>query len=77
MTRDPIVDEVRKVREELASRFNYDIDALFDGLERKQREGDQKTVSFPPRPRSKPRVVPFPSLHGSEESTQAPIDAGG
>lgn len=76
MTSDPIIDEVRKAREEVASRFNYDINALFDDLERKQREGDQKTVSFPPRPRSKPRVIPFSSLHGSEESTQAPVDAG-
>ena len=31
--KDPIVDEVRRVREELAREANYDISTLFDNAE--------------------------------------------
>ena len=51
MIRDPIVEEVRKAREEYAKRFNYDLDAMIDDLERRQRESGRETVSFPPKPR--------------------------
>jgi len=51
MIRDPIVDEVRKAREEYAKRFGFDLDAMFNDLERRQRESGRKTVSFPPRRR--------------------------
>jgi hypothetical protein len=30
---DPIVDEVRKAREEYARSFNYDLKAMFDDLQ--------------------------------------------
>jgi hypothetical protein len=30
----PIVEEVRKVREEHAARFNYDVDAIFEDLKK-------------------------------------------
>jgi len=33
---DPIIDEVRRVRDEHAARFNYDLDAIFRDI--KQRE---------------------------------------
>jgi hypothetical protein len=52
MTRDPVVDEVRKAREEYAKQFNYDLDAMFDDLERRQRESGRATVSFPPKRRT-------------------------
>lgn len=52
MIRDPIVDEVRKAREAYAKQFNYDLDAMFDDLQRQQRESGRTTVSFPPKRRS-------------------------
>jgi hypothetical protein len=58
MIRDPIVDEVRKAREEYAKQFNLDLDAMFDDLQRRQRESGRKTVSFPPKQR--PAVVAAP-----------------
>ncbi len=36
MSEDPIVAEVRSVRERLAARFNYDVHAIFDDLRRNQ-----------------------------------------
>jgi len=52
MIRDPIVEEVRKAREEYAKQFNFDLDAMFDDLERRQRESGRETVSFPPKRRA-------------------------
>ncbi|MBI4024903.1 MAG: hypothetical protein HY360_07970 [Verrucomicrobia bacterium] len=36
MTDDPIVAEVRRARDKLARKFNYDIHAIFDDLRRRQ-----------------------------------------
>jgi len=37
MNHDPIVDEVRRVRDELARRFDYDLRAIGEDLMRRQR----------------------------------------
>jgi len=53
MTDDPIVAEVRSVREKYARRFNYDLDAICRDLQEKQQRSQRPTVSFPPkRPRA-------------------------
>ena len=36
MRKDPIVEEIHKIREAHAQRFNYDLDAMFADLQRKQ-----------------------------------------
>ncbi len=36
MKDDPIVAEVRRVRDQLARKFNYDIHAIFEDLRRRQ-----------------------------------------
>jgi len=36
MRKDPIVEEIHKFREAHARKFNYDIDAIFADLQRKQ-----------------------------------------
>lgn len=46
---DPIVDEVRNVREAHAARFNYDLDAIFRDLKELEKKSGRKFVSFPPR----------------------------
>ena len=45
---DPIVEEVRKARDEYAKRFNYDLDAICQDLRNKQGTDGRKVVSFPP-----------------------------
>lgn len=46
---DPIVEEVRKLREEHAARFNYDVDAIFEDLKRLERERDLTVTSREPK----------------------------
>lgn len=36
MWEDPIVEEVHRIREQLAAKFNFDIKAIFDDLRRRQ-----------------------------------------
>ncbi len=61
---DPIVAEVRKVREEFARKFNYDLHAMCEELRREQKLSGAKVVSFPPRP---PQVFPVKSNVGAEK----------
>ena len=49
MIDDPIVDEVRKARDEYARKFNYDLDTICLDLQRKQDASHRKLVSFPPK----------------------------
>jgi hypothetical protein len=46
---DPIVEEVRKLRENHADRFNYDVDAIFDDLKRLELELGGTVVSLQPK----------------------------
>ncbi len=46
---DHIVEEVRRIREEHAAEFNYDLDAIFADLKRLEAESKQPRVSFGPR----------------------------
>ena len=45
MWKDPIVEETRKLREEYASKFNHDIDAIFEDIQKRQAQAPQKPVS--------------------------------
>ena len=44
-----IVEETRRIREDLAAQFNYDLEAIFKELKEKERSGKRKLVSFPPK----------------------------
>ena len=49
---DPIVAEVRRVREDLAAQFNYDLSAIIDNARRRTEElarAGHNVVSLPPR----------------------------
>ncbi len=50
MCDDPIVAEVRRVRDAHAAKFNYDLDAIFRDIKEKERESGLKFVRYPPRP---------------------------
>lgn len=44
---DKIVEEVRRVREEHAERFGYDLEAIFADVQKQQRESGRELISFP------------------------------
>ena len=49
MKNDPIVDEVRNVREAHAERFNYDLEAIYHDLKEQEQKSRRSFVSYPPR----------------------------
>lgn len=55
MTKDPIVDKVRRIRQQYAARFNYDLVAIFRDLQERQKCGEFAVVSRKPR---RPTVRP-------------------
>jgi len=49
MLQDAIVEEIHKIREEYAKSFNYDLDAIFADLQKKQAESGREVVKLPPK----------------------------
>jgi hypothetical protein len=49
MVPDPIVEEIKRIREEYAARFNYDLEAIVRDVQRRQEDGEHKVVRRPPR----------------------------
>lgn len=52
MYKDEILEELWKIREEHAARFNYDLDAMCEDLKRseeEERKRGRKFVSFDPK----------------------------
>ena len=45
---DPIVDEVRRIRDAHAARFNYDLDAIYRDIKEQEKASGRKFVSFAP-----------------------------
>jgi hypothetical protein len=43
---DPVVEEVRRVRDQQAAELNYDLAAIFERARRRQRQSRRETVSF-------------------------------
>jgi hypothetical protein len=58
MCDDPIVAEIRRIREEHAKKFNFDVHAICEDLRRLERESGRVYVSRPPR---RPAVQPPPA----------------
>ena len=50
MNDDPIVASVRKIRDELAATFDYDVHAIFADLRRREAELGDRLVTQPQRP---------------------------
>jgi len=55
MREDPIVAEVHRIREMLAAKFNFDIDAIFADMQRRQAALGDRLVS--PRTRAEPTAL--------------------
>jgi len=49
MWRDPIVDEIRKVREQHAAKFKHNLKAICRDLKEQEKRSCWKLVSLPPR----------------------------
>ena len=46
MHEDEIVKETRRLRDEYAKKFNYDVDLIYEDLKRKEAESGRTYVSF-------------------------------
>jgi len=53
MWTDKILEETRKIRESYALEHNYDIDAIFNDIQKRQSRKKRKLITRPPR---KPNV---------------------
>lgn len=76
---DPIVDEVRSVRDAHAAMFNYDLDAIFQDIKEQEKKSGLKFISYPAR-RTEPNeaipptgaAVPIPPGPTSVETIPTP-----
>ena len=66
MWRDPIVEEVRAIRDAYAKAFDYDLDAIFNDLKKQQAGSDAAFVILSPK-----RIKPACPLKPAFE-TKAP-----
>ena len=49
MPKDPIVEEVRRVRENEAAKHGFDVKAILMAAKKRQRRSGRKVVSFVPK----------------------------
>ena len=61
MKDDPIVADIRAIRNELAAQCGYDLKELFRQLRKRQASSGRKYVRYPAR-----RIVPAEMTKGSE-----------
>ena len=67
---DPIVEEVRRVRDAHAAMFNYDLDAIFQDIKEQEKKSGLKFVSYPPR-----RTEPNQALQPTGAAISVPPDS--
>jgi hypothetical protein len=60
---DPIVEEVRRIRDQQAAELNYDLAAIFEQARRRQRRSKRKTVSLANAVESESRLERQPVSH--------------
>ena len=46
---DPVITEVRAIRDEYAARFDYDVGRMFQDLRDRQNASDRRYVCYPAR----------------------------
>jgi hypothetical protein len=49
MWQDPIVEEVRRARDEHAAKFDYDLKRIFADVREQERTSGRKYVTLPPK----------------------------
>ena len=50
MKDDPIVTEIRKIREAHAARFNYDLRAIYEDIKKQEQACEQELHRLAPKP---------------------------
>lgn len=58
---DPIVEEIRPIRDAHAQQFGYDPRAIYEDLKRFEREHNLEMVSFPSKPAISTKLGPSPA----------------
>ena len=53
MALDPIVEEIRRIRDAQAAKYNYDVQAIFAAARKRQRRSGRKVVSLVPKKKQK------------------------
>jgi hypothetical protein len=72
MWKDPIVTETRQLREQYASQFAHNADAIFQDILRRQSLPGKRLVSFQPRrpvlapTTAQPVIAPDPALEAAQ-----------
>lgn len=56
MWEDPIVEEVRRARQEYAAKFNYDLDGICQDLKEQELKSGEKYVTLEPKRPLQPAV---------------------
>ena len=56
MWKDEIVEEVRRVRDEYAAKFNYDLDAIYQDIKTQEKQTKRKIVALPAKKAQSPEV---------------------
>ena len=59
MRNDPIVDEVRSIRDSYAKQFNYDLEAIFYDIKKQQTKSNFKYIKLPPKRSKQYEAVHF------------------
>jgi len=49
MAQDPIIEEIRAIRDEFAKEHGYDIKAIVAALQREEAESGRQVISLPPK----------------------------
>ena len=49
MSKDPIVEEIRAIRDTYAKQFDYDTDAIYRDLKKQETKTGRKFISLPPK----------------------------
>ncbi|OGP72613.1 MAG: hypothetical protein A2V86_04180 [Deltaproteobacteria bacterium RBG_16_49_23] len=54
MVKDPIVEEVRDIRDSYAKQFNYDLDIIYRDLKELETKSGKMFISLPPKRAMRP-----------------------
>jgi hypothetical protein len=49
MSRDPVVEEVRRIRETQAAKHGFDVNAILSAAKKRQRRSGRRVISFVPK----------------------------
>ena len=66
MKEDPVLAEMRRLRDEYAASLNHDAEAIYQDILRRQQQSGRKLVRYPPR---QPRAAAESAKHDAVPAT--------